>query len=76
MGSGINYAWNNQRLQSMALFTGDYKSAQVGFGYDSVGRLAQTALVGQIPCLTMQESAKRIDSSWENFQDWIGEKKC
>jgi hypothetical protein len=24
----------------MALYTADYKSAQVGFGYDSVGRLA------------------------------------
>ena len=76
MGGGISYAWNNQRLQSMALFTENYKSAQVGFGYDSVGRLAQTALVGQISCLTTQESAKRIDSSWENFQDGIGEKKC
>jgi len=40
LGGGISYAWNNQRLQSMALFTENYKSAQVGFGYDSVGRLA------------------------------------
>ena len=40
LGGGISYAWNNQRLQSMALYTADYKSAQVGFGYDSVGRLA------------------------------------
>ena len=60
----------------MALFTENYKSAQVGFDYDGVGRLAQTALVGQISCLTTQESTKRIDSSWENFQDGIGEKKC
>ena len=40
LGGGISYAWNNQRLQSMALFTENYKSAEVGFGYDSVGRLA------------------------------------
>jgi YD repeat-containing protein len=33
LGGGISYAWNNQRLQSMALFTENYKSAQVGFGY-------------------------------------------
>jgi RHS repeat-associated protein len=39
LGGGISYAWNNQRLQSMALYTENYKSAQVGFGYDSVGRL-------------------------------------
>jgi len=39
-GGSVWYAWNNQRLQSMALFTENYKSAQVGFGYDSVGRLA------------------------------------
>ncbi len=39
-GGSVWYAWNNQRLQSMALYTADYKSAQVGFGYDSVGRLA------------------------------------
>ena len=39
-GGQVWYAWNNQRLQSMTLYTGDYKSAQVGFGYDSVGRLA------------------------------------
>ena len=38
-GGQVWYAWNNQRLQSMALYTADYKSAQVGFGYDSVGRL-------------------------------------
>jgi hypothetical protein len=40
LGGGISYAWNNQRLQSMAMFTENNKSAQVGFGYDSVGRLA------------------------------------
>ena len=40
LGGGISYAWNNQRLQSMVLFTGDYKSAQVGFSYDPVGRLS------------------------------------
>ncbi|RLS26979.1 MAG: hypothetical protein DWH70_01625 [Planctomycetota bacterium] len=34
------YAWNNQRLQSMVMYTENNKSAQVGFGYDSVGRLA------------------------------------
>ena len=39
-GGQVWYAWNNQRLQSMAMFTENYKSAQVGFGYDSVGRLA------------------------------------
>ena len=39
-GGSVWYAWNNQRLQSMALYTADYKSAQVGFGYDSVGRLS------------------------------------
>ena len=39
-GGQVWYAWNNQRLQSMTLYTGDYKSAQVGFGYESVGRLA------------------------------------
>ena len=39
LGGGISYAWNNQRLQSMAITTGDYKSAQVGFGYDNTGRL-------------------------------------
>ncbi|MBY0325269.1 MAG: hypothetical protein K2Q30_00025 [Gemmataceae bacterium] len=33
LGGGISYARNNQRLQSMALFTENYKSAQVGFGY-------------------------------------------
>ena len=37
LGGGISYAWNNQRLQSMALFTENYKSAQVGFSYDTVG---------------------------------------
>ena len=39
-GGSVWYAWNNQRLQSMALYTGDYKSAQVGFSYDPVGRLS------------------------------------
>ena len=40
LGGGISYAWNNQRLQSMVMYTENYyKSAQVGFGYDSVGRL-------------------------------------
>ena len=39
-GGSVWYAWNNQRLQSMALYTADYKSAQVGFGYDTVGRLS------------------------------------
>ncbi len=39
-GGQVWYAWNNQRLQSMVMYTGNYKSAQVGFGYDSVGRLA------------------------------------
>ena len=39
-GGSVWYAWNNQRLQSMTLFTENNKSAQVGFGYDSVGRLA------------------------------------
>ena len=39
-GGQVWYAWNNQRLQSMTLYTGDYKSAQVGFGCDSVGRLS------------------------------------
>ena len=29
-GGSVWYAWNNQRLQSMTLYTGDYKSAQVG----------------------------------------------
>jgi len=40
LGGGISYAWNNQRLQSMVMYTENNKSAQVGFGYDSVGRLA------------------------------------
>ena len=40
LGGGISYAWNNQRLQSMALYTENYKSAQVGFSYDTVGRLS------------------------------------
>ena len=40
MGGNVWYAWNNQRLQSMALFTENYKSAQVGFSYDTVGRLS------------------------------------
>jgi RHS repeat-associated protein len=39
-GGSVWYAWNNQRLQSMAMYTGDYKSAQVGFSYDPVGRLS------------------------------------
>ena len=39
-GGSVWYAWNNQRLQSMVLYTENNKSAQVGFGYDSVGRLA------------------------------------
>ena len=39
-GGQVWYAWNNQRLQSMAMYTENNKSAQVGFGYDSVGRLA------------------------------------
>ena len=39
LGGGISYAWNNQRLQSMALYTENYKSAQVGFSYDPVGRM-------------------------------------
>jgi hypothetical protein len=39
-GGSVWYAWNNQRLQSMVMYTENYKSAQVGFGYDSVGRLA------------------------------------
>ena len=39
-GGSVWYAWNNQRLQSMVMYTENYyKSAQVGFGYDSVGRL-------------------------------------
>ena len=39
-GGSVWYAWNNQRLQSMVMYTENNKSAQVGFGYDSVGRLA------------------------------------
>jgi RHS repeat-associated protein len=39
MGGNVWYAWNNQRLQSMALYTENYKSAQVGFSYDPVGRM-------------------------------------
>ena len=38
-GGSVWYSWNNQRLQSMVMYTENYKSAQVGFGYDSVGRL-------------------------------------
>ena len=38
-GGSVWYAWNNQRLQSMVMYTENNKSAQVGFGYDSVGRL-------------------------------------
>ena len=33
LGGGISYAWNNQRLQSMVMYTENNKSAQVGFGY-------------------------------------------
>ncbi len=40
LGGGISYAWNNQRLQSMVMYTENYKSAQVGFSYDPVGRLS------------------------------------
>lgn len=45
LGGGISYAWNNQRLQSMAMTTAESKTAQVGFGYDSVGRLASLSRV-------------------------------
>ncbi len=36
-GGSVWYSWNNQRLQSMVMFTENYKSAQVGFSYDPVG---------------------------------------
>ena len=45
LGGGISYAWNNQRLQSMVMTTAESKTAQVGFGYDSVGRLASLSRV-------------------------------
>ena len=32
-GGSVWYAWNNQRLQSMVMYTENNKSAQVGFGY-------------------------------------------
>ena len=36
----VSYAWNNQRLQSMAMSTEAGKYAGVGFTYDQVGRLS------------------------------------
>ena len=38
-GGRVEYAWFDQRLQSMVMTTADFKSARVNFGYDSVGRL-------------------------------------
>jgi hypothetical protein len=40
MGGGISYAWNNQRLQSMAMSIEAGKYAGVDFTYDQVGRLS------------------------------------
>ena len=39
-GGSVWYAWNNQRLQSMAMSTEAGKYAGVGFTYDQVGRLS------------------------------------
>ena len=44
-GGSVAYGWYNQRLQSMAMTTAESKTAQVGFGYDSVGRLASLSRV-------------------------------
>ena len=38
-GGRVEYAWFDQRLQSMVMTTADFKSARVNFGYDQVGRL-------------------------------------
>ena len=39
-GGSVWYAWNNQRLQSMAMTTEAGKYAGVNFSYDTVGRLS------------------------------------
>ena len=40
LGGSVSYAWQNQRLQSIAMTTADSRLAQVDLSYDSVGRLA------------------------------------
>ena len=45
LGGRVEYAWFDQRLQSMVMTTAESKTAQVGFGYDSVGRLASLSRV-------------------------------
>ena|GEM_PF-5344018 len=45
-GGSVAYGWYNQRLQSMAMTTADFKSARVNFGYDSVGRCFRFSVCG------------------------------
>ena len=61
LGGGISYAWNNQRLQSMVMYTENYKSAQVGFGYDSVGRLSSLTRTANWNCTTTINTTFTLD---------------
>ena len=56
LGGRVEYAWFDQRLQSMVMTTAESKTAQVGFGYDSVGRVASLSRVTVDPSTTINTS--------------------